>query len=172
MSTGKKWLIVGGAALSLWFVILMSEPSATSQKRQARDPYQPTLPKLSRMTTHEADPHICQKPDDAFWPYQNPVAGGSDQHSAPKFLFDASHADEKINWANGFKGVVPVCFMVDEHGNSANITFFQSPGKELEERITAQIKAWRYKPGMLKHGWSDENPQPIKVQLAFDFVFE
>ena len=31
---------------------------------------------------------------------------------------------------------------------------------------------WKYKPGNYIDGWSDQDPKPIAVEMAFDFKFE
>lgn len=113
------------------------------------------------------DPHICEKPDDAYYAHYGPAVphpAGYQDYSDPKFLFDTRHNDQVVNWTNGFTGTVPVCFIVNEAGNPDDIRFVQSPGKDMEDHMRTQISGWRYEPGRY-----DNNP--IRVQLAFNFVF-
>ncbi len=130
---------------------------------------------LSTLDVHPADPHTCEKPDAAYyanWGPERPAPAGSGQLRDPQFLFDVRHEENEttINWAAGFRGTVPVCFVVDANGDPADIRFPQSPGTDLEEHIKAKIGGWRYKPGTITQSWLDQ-PHPIAVQIAFDFVF-
>jgi hypothetical protein len=130
---------------------------------------------ISTLQAEVTDPHICEKPDGAYfanWGPEIPRPAGSGGYSNPEYLFDARHQDNKINWANGFKGKVPVCFIVNEHGDPIDIRFAQSPGEEIERHLIQRVTGWRYKPAMLKQNWLDDNPQPVRVQMAFDFIFQ
>ena len=89
----------------------------------------------------------------------------------PGIFIPRAHEDNTINWAGGFKGTVPVCFVVDDKGNPANIQFLHSPGQEIEKHITERISGWRYKPGTLTQNYLD-SPHPISVEVAFDSVFQ
>jgi hypothetical protein len=122
---------------------------------------------LTNIRVDETDPHICEKPDDAYYAHHGPAVphpAGYQDYSNPRFLFDTKHRDNIVNWANGFKGTVPVCFIVDEKGNPADIRFPQSPGKELEDNIRDNILSMRYSPGTYGQG-------PIRIQMAFNILF-
>jgi len=131
---------------------------------------------LAHLQTQQIDPHTCEKPDDAYYGRWGPeVVGpaGSGEMRNPEFLFDARHEEREttINWANGFRGKVPVCFVVDDKGNPTDLQFVQSPGVALEQKLRAKISGWRYKPGTVTQNWRD-TPHPISVQIAFEFVFQ
>jgi len=115
------------------------------------------IPVVSTLNIQEGDSHICEKPDDAHYLNWHIYA-------APKFLFDVHNQDDKITWANGFKGTVPVCFLVDDKGDVKNITLIKSPGEDLEKHIRERILGWRYQAGM----WED---QPVKTQMMMNFNF-
>ncbi len=153
---------VGGTAGS-------SEGSATTRVQQ------PTID-LSRLEMRAIDPHTCEKPDDTYygrWGPERAAPAGSGQLTNPEFLFDTRHEEDEttINWANGFRGTVPVCFVVDDKGNPSDIRFLQSPGGALEERVKAKINGWRYRPGTITQSFRDV-PHPIPVQIGFEFVFK
>ncbi len=123
--------------------------------------------RLSHVTTEEADPHICEKPDDSYYAHYGPAVphpAGYQDYSNPNFLFDTRHEDQVVNWTNGFTGTVPVCFIVNEQGNPEDIRFVQSPGKDIEDHIRKQLSGWRYEPGRY-------DDKPIRVQLAFKLIF-
>lgn len=131
-------------------------------------------PHLSQLVIRDSDPHICNKPEDAYYEQRGPARpapAGSGGMSNPQFLFDTHHEDNTINWAQGFQGTVPVCFVVDDKGDPTKIEFLHSPGEEIEKRITERISGWRYKPGTMTQNYLDD-PHPISVEVAFDFVFQ
>lgn len=130
---------------------------------------------ISRLQIRGEDPHICQKSNDVYyahWGSQGPVPPASPQYSNPEFLFDAHHEDSTINWAGGFTGTVPVCFVINEQGIPEDVRFPQPPDDNIQEHIKARIAGWRYSPGTSIQGWWDKNRKPIKVQIAFSFVFQ
>jgi hypothetical protein len=134
-----------------------------------------TAETISTLEVEDGDPHICDKPDGAYYAHHGPAVpqpAGSGGYSNPEFLFDTKHQDDKINWAKGFKGTVPVCFIVNERGNPIDIRLVQSPGGELEKHIVERINGWRYRPAMLSKNWVDDSPQPIRIQMASDFIFK
>lgn len=146
-----------------------------SQRQIQQQRFNPAKPKLSRINIRAADPHICTKPDDAYYANHGmavPQPAGSGEQHNPTFLFDSRHEDDKVAWAGDFKGTVPVCFLVDTKGNPTNISLYQSPGPELEEHIKTIIGGFRYKPGTVTKSYRDRDPQPIAVQMAVDVVIE
>jgi hypothetical protein len=131
------------------------------------------LPTVSKLYNHTMDPHVCKKPADAYYSepdYRFPGQNGETGPDWPQFLFDTNHFDGNITWANGFKGKVPVCVLIDENGNPGNISFPQSPGKELEDHITNILMGWHFKGGYMNHGW--DPPTPVQCQMAWMFTFE
>jgi len=145
--------------------VLTSLPSNPTENSYTPKP--PPPPVISHIDLQDTDPHICEKPDDAYFAHHGPAVphpAGYEDYSNPKFLFDINHSDNTVNWANGFKGVVSVCFIVDEKGLPDDVRFPQSPGEELEKHIKPAILSMRYSPGML-------GGNPIRVQMAFNLVF-
>jgi TonB family protein len=134
-----------------------------SDTRTDSQPNQPPPKPLIGLQVIEGDSHSCEKPDDAHYL-------GWHIYAAPKFLFDTHHndfnnSDTPVNWANGFKGNVPVCYLVDDKGNIANIVLLQSVGDaDLERHIKEVVQGWRYQAGM----WEDE---PVKTQMLREFRF-
>ena len=119
-------------------------------------------PKLTQIHTKAADPHICDKPAEAYYnTYQENIFWH------PEFLFDSNHGDNKVNWAGDFTGTVTACYIIDEEGNPTSIKFPQSPGKELEDHIAKGISGWRFKPGNYTY-----EHHPVKVQVAVDITFQ
>ena len=116
------------------------------------------------------DPHICEKPPDAYYAEVGRYfhADFKGDGIPPEFLFDVSHEDDTINWGNGFKGTVPVCFIIDDKGAMTDIHFPQSPGKELEERLKNRVSGLRYRPGYIGH----DGEKFVRCQLEFDFLFQ
>lgn len=149
-------------------------PTASMPVREQKVELKNELPdvhkKLSHLSIRNDDPHLCDKPDDAY--YANlglSFSAGAGSGQPPRFLFNVRHDDDTINWANGFKGDVPVCLIIDEKGNTTNVRFPQSPGTEIEDRIKDRISAWRYKPGYIR--FYDNTERAVKCQLAFEFSF-
>lgn len=129
------------------------------------------LPQVSQLTIHHTDPHICEKPAEAYYAETGLLFRGGEQGGEPpEFLFDDLHFDGKITWANGFKGKLPVCLLVDEKGNPRNVQFPQSPGREIEERIKMILMAWHFKGGYLKFNY--DPPRPVPCEIAEMFTFE
>jgi hypothetical protein len=137
----------------------------------------PTAPPLSALQVYPGDAHSCDKPDD--------VAYGNHQWEYPKFLFDIhnngfSNSDTQINWAGGFRGKVPVCFIVDEKGNPTAVHPIQPLNKpELERRINEVVSGWRYQAGIINDPQTlDERRRrvpptshPAKTQMLTYFDF-
>jgi hypothetical protein len=172
--------ILAGAVI-VAIIILAAASSSSQPVNQSQIPlpaslpvnptansYKPKPPAISHIDPQDTDPHICEKPDDAYFAHRGPAVphpAGYQDYSNPKFLFDLNHSDNTVNWANGFKGVVPVCFIVDEKGTPDDVRFPQSPGEELEKHIKSEILSMRYSPGML-------GGSPIRVQMAFNLDFK
>ena len=120
-----------------------------------------------------ADPHLCEKPDDAFAQYDSavPMPAGSGEFHNPDFQFDQKHRDDKIDWANGFTRKVIVCFVVDAAGNPTKISLPQSPGAALEAHIKDHIASRKYKPGWYTESYRDRNPKYVPTQMALELRF-
>jgi hypothetical protein len=158
-----------------WEVTNISDGADSVEGTAATATRQPA-PDLSSLDIRATDPHTCEKPDEAHysnWGPERPAPAGSGQLRNPEFLFDIRHEEKEttINWANGFRGTLPVCFVVDDKGSPTEVRFPQSPGAAIEERVKTKIAGWRYKPGTVTQNWRGD-PHPISVQLAFDFVFK
>lgn len=118
--------------------------------------------KPRKLSIHDGDPHLCTKPDDAYFPESRPE--GRDRVISPVFRFDVKHNDNIVTWAGDFKGTVPVCFTIDSDGMPGNVLFPQLPGHGLEKHITESILTMRYKPAMFKGS-------PVTVQMEFEITF-
>ncbi len=141
---------------------------AASNTAPERRPELPDLHKtLSHLSVRNDDSHLCDKPADAYYAQQGMFFDADrGRGNPPEFLFNTRHDDDTINWANGFRGKVPVCLIVDEKGNTADIRFPQSPGAAIEGKIKERISGWRYKPGYILGTHA-----VVKCQLAFEFSF-
>ena len=138
---------------------------------ESSERHEPQLPQISQLSIHHTDPHICDKPAEAYYAETGLLFKGGEQGGEPpEFLFDDFHFDGKITWANGFKGKLPVCFLVDEKGNPGNVQFPQSPGREIEEHIKMILMAWHFKGGYLKFTY--DPPRPVPCEMAEMFTFE
>jgi hypothetical protein len=123
---------------------------------------------LTDVDVRTTDPRLCDKPDDAYYAHYGraiPHPAGYSDYSDPKFLFDARHEGNRVDWADGFKGTVPVCFIVDEKGMPTDITLPQSPGEELEKHIITGIGGMRFSPGEYQNG-------AIRVLMRYELVFK
>jgi hypothetical protein len=156
------------------FYTNIDAPAPTSSESSERQ--EPQLPQISQLSIHHTDPHICDKPASAYYAetggrFTGKDPNGGSDGEGPEFLFDSNHFDGKITWANGFKGKVPVCLIVDEQGNPGNIHFPQSPGKEIEGHIREIIMGWHYNGGFIPPVFV-----PIRIivdcQIAEMFTFE
>jgi hypothetical protein len=135
-----------------------------------------TLPpvniKLTHLSISNEDSHLCSKPDDAYYGQIGRLFENARGYP-PKFLFDTLHEDSTVNWADGFKGIVPVCFIVDDEGNVKDIRFPQPPEEVLQAQIRRRILGWRFQPGYLMYMSTDSNERKaVKIQLAYDFGFQ
>jgi hypothetical protein len=125
---------------------------------------------LSDVNRRNTDSHICDKPADAYYAHLGLLFFYQQgQGDPPEFLFDDLHADNKINWAQGFKGTVPVCFVVDGKGNVSNIIFPQAPPEHIKKHMVEEISAWHFKGGFVRN--SRDERTPVSCQLAYDFTF-
>jgi len=133
---------------------------------------EPQLPEISQLSIHHTDPHICEKPADAYYTETGDrfQAGSHSDGVPPEFLFDSNHFDGKITWANGFKGKVPVCILIDVKGNPLKVDFPQPPGPELQDHIKGIIMGWHFKGGFIPNFW--DPPTPVPCQMAEMFTFE
>lgn len=144
-------------------------PPPTVQKS-----FNPPKPKIKEIGVRLEDPHFCKKPDDAYLANNGrsaPQPAGSGQFHDPVFQFDALHRDNKVTWADDFKGSVIVCFVVNTKGETEHITFPQSPGEEMEKNIKDFISSARYKPGWFTESWADKTPHIVPTQIALDLIF-
>jgi hypothetical protein len=134
----------------------------------APKPFQPNLPKLTEVDVRGDDPHYCDRFNDA-----HKDVGGVTGIIPPKFLFSDSGDSNKVTWANGFKGTVPACYVIDEHGKTDNIYFLQPIPKDLEEHLRTELNGWHFNPGMdvqLDANHQRKN-QPTRVQRMVNFIF-
>ena len=146
-----------------------SIPLVEHQQTPAPAHFPTTPPPLQLVTVQvqEIDPHLCAKEDDAYFAEHGPAVprpAGSPIFHNPEFLFDVKHTDNTINWANGFRGKVIVCFVVDEKGMPTAISFPQSPGEDLENHIKNDFSGWRFKPGSF-------NESQVATQMAYQIIF-
>ena len=141
-------------------------PTSNSTATPTTTPFEAKTPPLVRLDVRSTDPHICAKPDTAYYDNAFQPGFGHDQfqHQPLNFLFDTKHLDRVISWSNGFTGTVPICFIIDGDGTPKDLRFVQSPGKEIEDHVRDYISGWRYQPAMYKDA-------PFPVQVAFNFVF-
>lgn len=174
----KHWIIGIAIFQSLFIAIMLFTNSLQSNIQRTQIPLTQTnqtssfvakIPVLTKISVQDTDPHICNKSDDAVYYAHSRYAanerrGEVEGYQDPKFLFDASREGNTVNWANGFKGTVPVCFIVDEQGNVTDLHFFQSPGDDLEGHINKAVGSMKFSPGTY-------NRDPVKVQMAYNLVF-
>jgi hypothetical protein len=124
---------------------------------------EPEIRKLSNLRVNITNERACDKTSDEHYPHSNDV------HDAT-FLFDSRHEDisfgtrTTINWAEGFVGTVPVCFVIDEKGMPQDITFIHSPGDHIQTRITEFISGLRFQPGTY-----EDMPTKVVAALGFEF---
>jgi hypothetical protein len=112
----------------------------------------------------------CEKPDDAYYQFYPSSAN-------PRLLFDIhnnnfNNSSTPINWADGFKGELQVCFLVDEKGIPTNIHLLQQlvGAPELELHIKDVVAGWRYEPAILNSFNRADHPI-IKVEMLVRFLF-
>jgi hypothetical protein len=134
-------------------------PEASTPSQPAGSP----LPKMRDLEVRKTDPHICDKPDDAYFP-RAWASGDRSRFYDPKFLFNREHPTNSVDWAGDFRGTVPVCFIIEVTGLVDHFTFPQPPGADLEKHIIDDMSTNHYSPGTL-------NSASIRVQMAYDIIF-
>lgn len=135
-----------------------NDPVAAPSRGSVPQPFQPTLPKLTKVDIREDDPHYCDK--------SNAIkeTGGMTGITSPVFLFSDTGTDNTITWASGFQGTVAVCFVVDERGSPADIYFIQTPPQHIAMNIVQEIRGWHFKAGM-------QHNHPVRIQEMRNFIF-
>jgi TonB family protein len=115
------------------------------------------------MVLYQQTSAYCDKPDDAHYMEEHVMW-------RPRLLFDVhnnnfDNSSREINWSEGFKGEVPVCYIVDEKGNVGDIHLLHSLERpELERRIKEVVSGWRYEPAYY-------NGEAVKIQMLAKFFF-
>jgi len=130
--------------------------------------------KIVKFELRNADPHLCQKPDDVYFASYGaavPMPAGSGEFHNPEFQFDQKHGDKSVTWANGFTGKFTFCLVVDDKGNTTNITFPQSPGAEMEAHVKDHFSGWKHKPGWYTDSYRDKDPKYVSTQIAYEITF-
>lgn len=175
--TGAKWSIGAGIVIIYLVIAAYFDPSThkAAPAPPGKPPFQTVHPKVKNIGIRATDPHFCNdKPDDVYFAQFGPaipMPAGTGEFKNPDFRFDIRHRDNKVTWADNFKGTVTVCMIVDEQGEPTDITFPQSPGFDIESHIKVHLSGWRYKPGWYYLRYNDRTPHIVKTQLAFDFIF-
>ena len=130
---------------------------------------------LSSFTLTNDDPHLyCDKSPDIYYQqlnYFTNLSGGG-QALPAKFLSDDLHEDNTVSWANGFKGRVPVCYVIDENGNTRDVQFPHPPDPEMQEHMKRRVLAWHYQPAYVdQYNSKDHEMHKIAVETEATFNF-
>lgn len=151
-----------GNGTAVFFTNARGAKAAERGDDQPTENVQPApIPKLGYLQVYEGDGHICNKPDDVVY---------EENGFYPPFRFDIHQNNfdgtaKGVNWSDGFKGKVPVCYIVDDKGNPVNIHLLQSLGNPaLEKRIVDVVGGWRYQPATIRQ-------QVVKMQMLMIFEF-
>jgi hypothetical protein len=168
VNSGGVMRTQGHGTLRFYSNDVAANPSPSLEKSSETKPSQPFVakaPPLVHLGIRTADPHICPKPDDAYYEHSYPSGFGHDQvadHDDIHFLFDLKHQDNVVSWANDFRGTIPTCFIIGADGTPADIRFVQEPPDDIAAHLRDYISGWRYQPA--RYGG------PLRVQIAFDFT--
>jgi hypothetical protein len=138
------------------------------QPAQTPDRSEPALPELTQVIGSNGSTAYCDRSTDAY-----KEVGGVTGITPPTFLFSDSGNSDKVTWANGFKGTVPVCFVIDEHGKTDNIYFLQTVPKNIEDHLRTEINGWHYNAGIdVRPGDNHQRKNlPVRVQRMVNFTF-
>lgn len=135
----------------------------------------PDVTRITHLSFQNADPHLCNKPDDAYFENYGPAEprpAGSGEFHNPDFQFDLKHGDNKVSWASAFTGKLVVCLLIDEKGIPTKISFPQSPGQDMEAKVTDYLSGWRFKPGWYTTSYLDHSPKYVSTQAATEITFK